>query len=77
MNSKDRFLKIKERLGDCPDLKFRNIRIGKKNSVVFFLESTSNGSTISQFIIDDIKYNNHFGNFIIYIYEGNRRVGSF
>lgn len=54
MNSKDRFLKIKEKMGDSPDLKFRSIKIGKKNSVVFFLESTSSGSTISQFIIDDI-----------------------
>lgn len=54
MKAKERFFKIEKRLGKCPDLKYRNIKVSKKNAVVFFLESTSSGQAISQFIIDDV-----------------------
>lgn len=54
MNAKERFLKIKERIGDSPDLKYREIKVSKKTTIIFFLESTSSGQTISQFIIDDV-----------------------
>jgi spore germination protein KA len=54
MKAKAKFLDIRKRLGYCPDLKYREISIGKKNAIIFFLESTSSGETVSRFIIDDI-----------------------
>lgn len=54
MKSKEKYLKIKKQMGFSPDLKMRNFKIGKKNIIIFFLESTTNGDTISRFIIDNI-----------------------
>lgn len=56
MTSKERFLKIKNKLGNAPDLKSREIKYKEKNIIVFFLESTSNGENISRFIINNITH---------------------
>jgi len=57
MNAKKRFSEIKKIMGDSPDLKYRNIKVHKKNVIIFFLESTSSGEIISRFIIDNINDN--------------------
>ena len=53
-NVQKRIDNLKEKLGNCPDLKIRNIKVNKTDVAVLFLESTSSGSTISHFIVSDV-----------------------